>query len=266
MSVPISQREGTKSAIPGFLARLISARGPARAAKYAPEGLRIYAIGDIHGCVAQLDRLLAQISLHASGGPQIKLVFLGDYVDRGPDSKGVIDRLVALKAESGALCLRGNHDQAVLNFLADANFYRSWKGFGAADTLLSYGVRPPLFDDDEALAECQRAFAEVLPESHRRFLLGLEPQIILGDYAFVHAGVRPGVALDQQSLDDLLWIRDDFLLSRQDFGKVIVHGHTPIEAPERHANRIAVDTGAYATGRLSAAVLERDLVSFMTAT
>jgi serine/threonine protein phosphatase 1 len=222
-----------------------------------PDGTRLYAIGDIHGCAVLLDRLTARIvdDSRTAAGP-CALVYLGDYVDRGPDSKGVIDRLLAPPPGFSCSYLRGNHDQVVLDFLDDPSVFRTWRDFGARETLMSYGVVPPRFDDDEAYNEAAAALRAALPPQHLAFLSGLELSLTVGGYFFSHAGVRPGIPLASQSAQDLMWIREDFLGSRANFGAVVVHGHTPMERPQRTANRIGVDTGAYATGRLTAAVLE----------
>ena len=239
----------------GLLAGLFGGRAVHAAS--VPAGARVYAIGDIHGCADQMDRLLAAIEDDAKGYAGEKhLVFLGDYVDRGPDSKGVVERLLAPRDGFTQYFLRGNHDQVVLDFLDDASVYRSWRGFGAPETLMSYGVLPPRFDDEEAYRKVREEFAAALPASHLTFFRDLQYSARIGDYFFVHAGVRPGVDLDLQTKEDMLWIRDEFLLSNGNFGAVVVHGHTPSERPVRRANRIGVDTGAYATGRLTAAVLE----------
>lgn len=229
-----------------------------------PPGQRAYVVGDIHGCAALLDRLLKTIVADATVGPEKRfLVFVGDYVDRGPDSRAVIDRLLNPPKGFEVRCLRGNHDQAVLDFLNDPLTYRTWKNYGAQETLLSYGVRPPLFDDEKAIAAARDEFIAKMPESHRRFLEELELSTVIGDYFFVHAGVRPGVALGAQSAEDMLWIREDFLFSSNDFGKVVVHGHSPTEGVVRRKNRIGIDTGAYATGRLTALVLEGETVKLL---
>lgn len=231
-----------------------------------PDGYRVYAVGDVHGRLDLLERLIANIQKDADTGAEHRLlIFLGDYVDRGPHSKGVVDCLLAPPSGFVPRYLRGNHDQAVLDFLADPTFYRIWRQYGAQETLVSYGVRPPLYDDDQALTDARDALSEALPRRHRAFFENLAPQTQAGDYYFVHAGVRPGVPLHRQSLEDQMWIRDDFLLSNQDFGKVVVHGHTPSERPVRRPNRIGVDTGAYATGRLTALVLEGADVRFLHA-
>jgi serine/threonine protein phosphatase 1 len=229
-----------------------------------PEGTRVYAVGDIHGCAGLLDQLTARIVDDAwtATGPRW-LVYLGDYVDRGPDSRGVIDRLLAPPAGFSCSYLRGNHDQVVLDFLDDPSVFRTWREFGARETLMSYGVLPPRFDDTEAYAEASAALRQALPPDHLAFLSRLEPSLELGGYFFTHAGVRPGIPLARQSVEDLMWIREDFLGSRADFGAVVVHGHTPMVRPQRTANRIGVDTGAYATGRLTAVVLEGDSCRFL---
>ena len=231
--------------------------GPKKQAR-VPEGMRIYTIGDVHGCVSQLDRLHERIESDAASfaGEKV-IVYLGDYVDRGPDSRGVIDRLIgSIPKGLSARYVKGNHDQALLDFLGDAEAYRSWRSFGAPETLLSYGVRPPLFDSHEKFEEARQAFQTALPPAHLAFLRRLESTVVLGDYAFVHAGIRPGTNIEDQTDADLLWIRDDFLNCTSAHEKVVVHGHTPISAPVRLHNRIGLDTGAYATGILSCAVLE----------
>jgi serine/threonine protein phosphatase 1 len=246
----------------GFLARLTGRARPAVAR--VPDGVRVYAVGDIHGCAFQLDRLLTAIQADAASHTgAVHLVFLGDYVDRGPDSKGVIERLLALPSSFSPRFLRGNHDQAILDFLRDPAFYRAWRNFGAAETLVSYGVKPPLFDRAEDFAAARDQFAKALPHRHLRFFETLELHFQIGDYFFAHAGVRPGIALEQQTAEDLLWIRDEFLMSKNDFGAVVVHGHTPGDSPVRRSNRICVDTGAYATGRLTAAALHGEHCDFL---
>jgi len=232
--------------------------GPKREAARVPDGMRVYTIGDIHGCAAVLDSLHAAIEQDAVpfAGEKL-LVYLGDYTDRGPDSRGVIERLSSGAPEGfSTRYVKGNHDAAFLEFLANAETYRAWRSYGAPETLLSYGVRPPRFDSFEHFEEARQALAAALPPAHLRFLRGLEPMVICGDYAFVHAGIRPGLDMDSQTEQDLLWIRDDFLSCTQAFEKVIVHGHTPVPQPQSLRNRIAVDTGVYATGVLSCVVLE----------
>ncbi len=228
-------------------------------------GERVYAVGDIHGCSRQLDALLARIVADPAEGISRRfLVFLGDYVDRGPDSKGVIERLLTPPAGFEATAVRGNHDQTLLDFLVDPAVYGVWREFGGRETLLSYGVTPPLFDQIEDFDRARNELAAALPATHRQFLERLVGGLRIGGYYFTHAGVRPGVALEEQSAEDLMWIREDFLNSRQDFGAVVVHGHTPTPQPVIQRNRIGVDTGAYATGCLTAAVLDGDKCRFIS--
>lgn len=229
-----------------------------------PDGLRAYAIGDVHGRLDLLEKLWALIEYDSSKTSLRKIiVFLGDYVDRGSDSKGVIDFLLKIGKDCEVICLRGNHDQAVLDFVQDAKFYRAWKPFGAPQTLLSYGVTPPQFEDEPELEKARVKFVANCPREHFEFLDSLPYSYELGDYFFVHAGVRPGIPLKQQDPQDMLWIRELFLLSGADFGKVVVYGHTPVTQARRRDGRIGIDTGAYATGRLSAAVLEGQSCRFL---
>jgi len=229
-----------------------------------PDGRRIYAIGDLHGCAGQLDRMLRLIfqDMRSHAGRPI-LVFMGDYVDRGPGSRQVVDLLLGLPGELEIFCLQGNHDRMLLDFLSDASVYRDWRNFGAAATLASYGVTPPSFSHDAALIQAQRDLARNMPPAHHGFFNRLIAHVELGDYLFVHAGIRPGLSLGEQDPGDLLGIREEFLESEMDFGRIVVHGHTPSEDPIRRPNRIGIDTGAYATSRLTAAVLEGTDVRFL---
>ena len=222
-----------------------------------PDGVRVYAVGDIHGRLDLLDTIHRMIAKDAANAPHERLlVYVGDYIDRGPDSKGVIDRLLSPLSGFQSRHLKGNHDQSLLEFLDDPSHYRQWKDYGARETLASYGVAPPLFDRPDELSSTRDALAEALPATHLKFLNQLELSFEMGDYFFAHAGVRPGLPLIRQSPDDLMWIREQFLSSNTDFGKVVVHGHTPSPEPQRRHNRIGIDTGAYATGRLTCVVLE----------
>ena len=226
----------------------------------APDGNRLYAIGDVHGRLDALDILLEAIRADAlQGDLHPVLVMLGDYVDRGPASRGVIERLIELERDPmlETRFIRGNHDDTMMRFTAEPSIGVSWCGFGGVETLQSYGVTAPLTSDDtEAWAAAQTAFAAALPADHLRFLRALEPYVEYGDYFFTHAGVRPGVELDDQDGHDLMWIREEFLRGSATFSKTIVHGHTPEEDAFVSDRRIGVDTGAYATGRLTAVVLE----------
>lgn len=225
-----------------------------------PDGLRVYAIGDIHGRLDLLDALLDAIAAddRARGGALRTLyVFLGDLIDRGPDSRGVVERLMRL-AESGldARFLMGNHEEVLLRALdGDVKALRFLVRIGGRETLLSYGIDEEEYrshDYDDLL----RMAIERVPAGHRAFLAGFEKWISVGDYLFVHAGIRPGVAIEEQAASDLYWIRDDFLRHRDSFGKMIVHGHSITEEIDVRANRIGIDTGAFASGRLTAIGLE----------
>ena len=229
-----------------------------------PDARRLYAVGDIHGCAEQLERLTAAIVRDSQNAPgPCTILYLGDYVDRGPDTKAVINKLLSPPAGFGTVYLRGNHDQILLDFLTEPSIYQAWRDFGARETLMSYGVRPPRFEDESLYREARDQLLEALPADHLKFLSSLQPSARIGGYFFAHAGVRPGIALEKQTLEDLLWIRDEFLESSTNFGIIVVHGHTPSERPVRQFNRIGVDTGAYATGRLTAAVLEGGTCRFL---
>lgn len=225
-----------------------------------PEGVRIYAIGDIHGRADLLDRTISRIDTHVAGNPVARpiILFVGDYVDRGPSSKNVIDLLIGIAGARETVFLRGNHEEFMLNFLSTPSMLREWGRAGGLETLMSYGLQPTLNSDSAVQIELAKALAAALPQEHRRFLDSLFPFFSCGGYFFAHAGVRPGVALREQKSEDLLWIRDEFLLHEEDFGKVVIHGHTPVPEIDVRPNRINIDTGAYITGRLSCLVLEKD--------
>jgi serine/threonine protein phosphatase 1 len=230
-----------------------------------PPGRRIYAVGDIHGRADLLSELFVRIDDDLKARPTIDSiqVFLGDYIDRGPNSRQVIDLLIARQRRRDILFLKGNHEDCALRFLSDPTVLPAWQSIGGVPTLLSYGVMPTRDDDPESQQKVSIALREAMPDSHRRFIGGLVLSFTCGDFFFVHAGVRPGIPLQRQSQRDLLWIRDDFLLHGEDFGRVVVHGHTPIYKPDIRSNRINIDTGAYATGQLTCLVLEGNSVTFL---
>lgn len=224
-----------------------------------PDGLRVYAIGDVHGCLALLRPLLGWIAdddARRGGGCEVHVILLGDLIDRGPDSRGVLDLLAEPQATPGTRhLLRGNHEEMLLAILdGDLNAAGDWLGHGGAETLESYGVDPALYwHDPEAFIPAIRA---AIPAAHVALLRGMLSQVRIGDYLFVHAGIRPGVPFDAQSGRDLRWIRADFLDSKVDHGAMVVHGHTIAPAAQFRHNRIGIDTGAYRTGRLTALGLE----------
>jgi serine/threonine protein phosphatase 1 len=244
--------------------KLLPSEAP-KAKPSVPAGRRIYAIGDIHGRADLLSELFMRIDgdLQARPITDSIQVFLGDYIDRGPDSRQVIDSLIARRQRNNVLFLKGNHEDCALRFLSDPTLLSEWQKIGGVHTLLSYGVMPTRSGDPESQHKVWTAFRQAMPDSHCRFIGGLVLSFTCGDYFFVHAGVRPGIPLQRQSQRDLLWIRDDFLLHEEDFGMMVVHGHTPIQKPDIRSNRINIDTGAYATGQLTCLVLEGDRMSFL---
>lgn len=230
---------------------------------WLPPGVRVYAVGDIHGRFDLLTAMLERIQADAKSlppGGKAHIVFLGDYLDRGNHSRSVLDHLIAWPLPRfEPTFLRGNHEATMLQFLDDLSAGPGWLTYGGVNTLLSYGVRPPVDVPPRLrLAAVQWQLREAIPTAHVAFLRRLQFYAEIGSYLFVHAGIRPGVPLDQQRYDDLVWIREDFLSSTADHGRVVVHGHTITMEAESLPNRIGVDTGAYATGRLTAAVLEGD--------
>lgn len=225
----------------------------------APPGLRIYAIGDIHGRLDLLDDLLARIDANdaARGEARTQLVFLGDLADRGPDSRGVIERLMRLSQENeNVRFIFGNHEELlILAWEGDKRALGLFNRVGGRETLASYGVRHDTYDI-ATLEELGVLLAAHIPKSHIDFLRGFEDWIVAGDYLFVHAGVRPGASIEEQEPSDLRWIRRDFTEYRGSFGHMVIHGHTIVEQVDAQANRIGIDTGAFATGRLTAIGIE----------
>lgn len=221
-----------------------------------PEGRTIYAVGDVHGRADLLAELMALIEADAGalGPARPVLVFLGDYVDRGPDSRGVVDQVLAL-IDAGRYevhALKGNHEHALSRFLEDPAVGPAWVSYGGLATVGSYLGTAVSLPTDEAGWEAMRAqLADAMPERHRAFLESLELYYVAGDYCFVHAGLKPGVPLEQQEEMDLIAIRREFLSARRPFEKFIVYGHTPNLEPAIEDHRIGIDTGAFATGVLT---------------
>jgi serine/threonine protein phosphatase 1 len=243
---------------------LLRRRNAEPATPRVPAGTRIYAVGDIHGRADLLDMMTQSIDADLAARPVQRAieVYLGDYVDRGPDSYGVVTRLLARSFSQEVVCLKGNHELLFQRFLQDPGTLATWAANGGLATLASYGLSP-LLETNPEIAEVAAWIDMTLPRTHREWLAGLPPLFHCGDYVFVHAGIRPGVALSEQTELDLLWIRSEFLGSTADHGKVVVHGHTPTSSPEVLSNRIGIDTGAYMSGRLTCLVLEDDRQAIM---
>jgi diadenosine tetraphosphatase ApaH/serine/threonine PP2A family protein phosphatase len=232
-----------------------------------PAGTIVYCIGDIHGHDDLLREMAERVAvdLKTRSREHAVTVFLGDYIDRGPKSKAVVERLATGEWPTSIMTLTGNHEEFLLTFLEEPGFLEFWRSQGGLETLHSYevDVGPALGGRDFEAVQAQ--FTDRFPKHHRHFLEALKVSATIGDYFFCHAGVRPGVALDRQDRDDLLNIREPFLSSAAEHGKLVVHGHTPAMAPEFRRNRIGIDTGAYATGRLTCLVLEKDEQRFLPA-
>lgn len=233
-----------------------------------PSGRRVYAVGDIHGRADLLIRLMQDLREDTARGEyegKPILIFLGDYVDRGFQSKEVLDVLLSdIVSPFETYFLKGNHEAAMIQFLTDPSIGPRWAEYGGAETLVSYGVQPPRTRTSmEEWMQASEALNAALPSDHLHFLSNLDLSVRIGDYLFVHAGVKPGVPLDQQTEQDLLWIREEFLGDRRQLDAVIVHGHTPEQKPHRDTRRIGLDTGAYLSGRLTAARFEHDSVEFI---
>jgi serine/threonine protein phosphatase 1 len=232
---------------------------PSPSAPHGPAGHRLYAIGDIHGRLDLLDRLLAEIEADIELRLQAKIliVFLGDLIDRGPQSAQVIERLRKWRpAGATKIFLLGNHEEVFLRVLAgEVGILHDWLRFGGAECLSSYGVSPAEIAKRSEVAALREIKAAV-PAAHYDFLQEFADTFQFGDYLFVHAGIRPGSALAAQSKEDLRWIREPFLSDGSDHGFVVVHGHTISNQVDERPNRIGLDTGAYRTGILTAMAVE----------
>lgn len=235
-----------------------------------PSGYAVYAVGDVHGRVDLLELLLGRIAAEAARHPEDthrSLVFLGDYIDRGPSSRGVVERLLDDPLPGFATVrLLGNHEAALLDFVDQRSDGLGWLSYGGLETLLSYGVPVNNYPDTpQRAAELRNALAGAVPQAHLDFYRACTLYHTVGDYVFVHAGVRPGASLEKQQTADLLWIRDEFLRARPPLpGKVVVHGHTICDLPQDLGHRINVDTGAFVSGRLTCLVLRGTNREFMS--
>lgn len=243
-----------------------------------PDDQLIYAVGDVHGCERLLASLLNLIAsdiddMRADGvAADAVVVFLGDYIDRGPNSRAVLEILSGDDLPGASVrFLLGNHEDVLLKFVraedddTARHYGERWVSYGGLATLASYGVAapPPGVKGEGIWRGVQEELNRALPDEHLAFLEGLELMVAYGDFVFVHAGVKPGLLLDEQDREDLLWIRDEFLYDDGPLEKVIVHGHTPESTPTFTSRRVGLDTGAYATGLLTAARIWRDSVEFL---
>ena len=242
------------------------AEKPAAARASLPPGQRIYAIGDIHGRADLLERLAGQIAddLRRQPAEEALTICLGDYIDRGPKSAGVLEMLARNCFPTPAVFLRGNHEEMLAEFLLDATSLDHWRKYGGLETLNSFGLDVREAMVGRGYAGLQAQFAKALPPASLAFLNNAGLSFTLGDYFFCHAGVKPEVRLDRQQAGNLLWIREEFLESTANFGKMIVHGHTPVAKPDIRPNRINLDTGAFATGVLTCGVFEGEEVRFVS--
>jgi len=236
-----------------------ASRRPVRSRAGVPPGTRVYAIGDVHGRLDLLTAMLDRIDADdARRGPaDTTIVLLGDLVDRGPQSAQVIDHVVERDWRGRSLkILQGNHEEVMLLALSgDLEAMRFWTRIGGGETMASYGVPAALIEGGNA-QQLFEDFVRRIPRSHCALLYRMVDHVTVGDYAFVHAGIRPGIPLEKQRVNDLRWIRGEFLDHEGDLGAVVVHGHTITATVEEYDNRIGIDTGAYTTGRLTVLGLE----------
>ena len=249
-----------------FLRRMKEAIGSAQAPS-GPPGKRLYAVGDIHGRRDLLDDLLSQIETDIATHPidTVALVFLGDLIDRGSDSAGVIDRLCQMN-DFPARCvfLAGNHEEVLLRVLdGEEDLAYDWLGFGGDAFVESYGLSPAALKAMDA-SRIADVLKNAMPAEHIDFVRGMGDTVRFGDYLLVHAGIRPGVAIEEQEQSDLRWIRHPFLSDGHDHGCVVIHGHTVSDGVDQRSNRIGIDTGAYRTGILTAIVIEETAIRFLS--
>lgn len=255
--LPVSSEKTPFAPMLRSLRQLFKERTPERRISRVPEGERYYVIGDIHGRLDLFHALIEAIEADdaARRGAQTTVVLLGDLIDRGPESAGVIDRAIEWAQTRDLRCIAGNHEEMFLESFEDREMLRHFVKHGGRETILSYGIKRKHYNE-LTIKELQGQLPDLVPDHHREFLSGFEDMIIAGDYVFVHAGLNPKRALEDQKTADLRWIRERFLKHNEPFSHVVVHGHTIFEEIERTDHRIGIDTGAFRTGRLTALVLE----------
>ncbi len=230
-----------------------------------PDDARIYAIGDIHGRLDLLTAMSRMIDADAARHPDRRPIeiLIGDLIDRGPDSAGVVDFVIARRQHRDLTALRGNHEQYVRDALVSDRSIARWMSFGGQAALNSYGIESKENGELRPSATLAEDFRRAIPDLHRSFFLSLQDYVRHGDYLFVHAGLRPGIPLERQSPEDLVMIRNEFLDDSTDHGLVVVHGHTPVAEPQVRINRIGIDTRAYESGRLTCLVIDGADITFM---
>jgi serine/threonine protein phosphatase 1 len=228
-----------------------------------PPDTRIYAIGDIHGRADLLSEITARIDDDIRRRPIAHAieVYLGDYIDRGPDSKTVVDLLAVRLVARHAVCLRGNHEAVMEGFLQDPAILPYWLELGGMQTLESYGIE--LHDENVTAINIHRRFIDAFPRAHQLVVQCLRDQFVCGDFLFVHAGIRPDIPIERQDINDLIWIRDEFLDSTRKHERFVVHGHTPVPHPDIRHNRINIDTCAWRTGTLTCVAIEGSTILFL---
>lgn len=231
-----------------------------------PDGQRVYAVGDVHGRSDLFIALLEAIEIdNRDRGPaETTVVLLGDLVDRGPDSVNVLALAREWQKFRDVRILAGNHEEMFLRSFEDIDMLRHFLRHGGRETLLSYGMDKKWYSN-ASIEDLHARMIELVPQADRDFIAGFENLVTIGDYVFVHAGIEPGIPLEEQQVAKLRWIREPFLSHREAFDGVVIHGHTITEMPVDQGNRIGIDTGAYNTGRLTALVLEGDSRSYITA-
>jgi serine/threonine protein phosphatase 1 len=246
--------------------RTILSPPPAAPTATVPEGQRVYAIGDIHGRLDLFEQLIAAIDADDASRPEADttVILLGDLIDRGPESAGVIDAAMAWGERRRVRLLAGNHEEMFLDGLDRTEVLRHFLRHGGKATVLSYPIDRRDYRE-LTLDQLQVRLREAVPAAHLDYLRAGEDLIAIGDYLFVHAGIRPGVPLDEQETTDLRWIRERFIADTRDHGCVVVHGHTITESVEEMPNRIGIDTGAFQSGRLTALGLEGSRRWYLTA-
>jgi serine/threonine protein phosphatase 1 len=238
---------------------------PWRKRRVIPAGLRVYVVGDIHGNADALRDAFRRIDADKPlwAIRRAVQIFLGDYVDRGPASREVLDLLITRSQTDEVLLLKGNHEAMFLEFFDNPSLLGHWRQFGGLQTLISYGLKPSINPTGDEQRELALELARRIPPAHRNLIAAMPLSFSIGDFFFVHAGVRPGIPFKQQKEEDLLWIREDFLLYERDYEKIVVHGHTPVAEPDLRPNRVNLDIGAYATGKLACLVIEGETLAFI---